>query len=92
MSSLYTVPPNTTFYIGEIWAYISEDDRGNEGVCGCMLGGTFMAMVAADKARLDQLRPVAQRMARDMRNAPGTLKRKIKLVKFTQRIEVEEIR
>jgi hypothetical protein len=44
-----------------------------------------MPMVGADMKRVDDLRPLAQKIAREMG-------KKITLVRFTQREELEEIR
>jgi hypothetical protein len=52
--------PNHLLSIDELWVFISKDKDGNEGVCGAPIGGTFMPLVAADPARVDSLRRVAQ--------------------------------
>ena len=47
--------------IKEMWAYISVDEDGNEGVFAAQLGPDFMCpLVGADKARMESLRAVAQ--------------------------------
>lgn len=76
--------PGNKFSINEIWAFVSRDDDGNEGVVGATMGGVFMPLIAADKDRLDSLRPLAKDMLR-------LSKKKIFLVKFSQRSEIEEI-
>jgi hypothetical protein len=78
-------PPNTLQSIDEVYLFVSSDEDG-EGVCaGPLLGpGSMVPLIAADKARLDSLIPVARQLAK----ASGT---KIKLVKFTTRTEVMEI-
>lgn len=47
--------------IESIWAFVSVDDDGNEGVCAAQLmgPGSLMPLIAADPARLDSLRPIA---------------------------------
>jgi hypothetical protein len=56
--------PNHLLIIDELWAFISKDDEGNEGLCGMPLpGGGMMPMVCADEARVDSLREMAQLIA-----------------------------
>lgn len=74
--------------ITEIWAFVSSEEHG-EGIIGetvnmPMIGKTFMPFVCADKARMESLKPHAQRIAKESG-------KKIKLVKFTLREEIEEI-
>jgi hypothetical protein len=78
------VPPNT-LKITEIYAYISVDSDGNEGVCAFTSGSTMMPMIAADPARLKQLEPIAKQLAQISPHP-------IKLVKFSTREEVREIK
>lgn len=71
--------------ITEMFAFIAEDGRpDNEGVIAQKIGDTWMPMIGADMARIDDIRPHAQALARQF----GM---KIKLVKFTTRTDVEEI-
>ena len=70
--------------IKEMFAFVAVDN-GDEGVCGASLPGIgFTALVGADMARIDSLRPIA----RDIAMATG---REIKLVKFSVREELGTI-
>lgn len=77
-------PPNTMPCIREIWAFVSVDAEGNEGVCAAMIGGAWMPLIAADAARLAQLRPIAARLA-----TAGNMR--IRLVRFTSRVEEDRL-
>jgi len=71
--------------VDEIFAFVSEDADGDEGICAFVgEGGMWMPMVCADMARVDSLRP----MAKAIRQKTGM---KIKLVRFSKRSFVEEI-
>jgi hypothetical protein len=71
--------------IESLWAYISEDEKG-EGLCGFQdpNTGQWMPMICADEARLKALRPFAHQIA-------VVTKKKIKVVKFTQREDIDAI-
>ena len=76
--------------IETVYAFISVDKDGNEGICG--FGSTndqgginWTPMVGADLARVEQLRPIVQKIA----DHSG---KTVKLVHFQQRVEVEEIK
>ena len=73
--------------IDTIYAFIAQDENGDEGICGMQLPGsnTFMPFVGADLDRVKDLKPLAQQIA----NETG---KSIKLVHFTTRNEVEEIK
>ncbi len=79
-------PPNTLLRITEMWVFVSQDDEGNEGVCAApLLGpGSYVPLIAADKARLDSLREVAAHIA-------AHTNKTIRLVKFYRREDVEAI-
>jgi hypothetical protein len=77
--------PQNTFKITEIYAYVSVDADGNEGVCAFTSGTTINPMIAADPKRLEQLEPIAKALA-------GMSPYPIKLVKFNVREEVREIK
>jgi hypothetical protein len=65
--------------VDEIFAFVSEDADGDEGICAFVgEGGMWMPMVCADMARVDSLRP----MAKAIRQKTGM---KIKLVRFSKR-------
>jgi len=72
--------PGTFLRIDEIWAFVSVDEHGNEGIMAAPLidGVMSMPLIAADAARLTSLMPVAQQMA-DM------FGREVRLVKFSTR-------
>jgi len=74
--------------IDEVYAFLSSDEENGEGIIAMefFMDGRLMLMpfITADKARLESFRPHAEEMAKDSNN-------KIKLVKFTQRIDIEEI-
>jgi hypothetical protein len=74
-------PKNEKLRIDEIWVFVSQDEQG-EGVCaGPLMGpGTLVPLIAADKARLDSLIPIARHIAQ----VSGKV---VKLVKFTTRTE-----
>ena len=76
--------PNTLLRIDELYAFVSKDDAGNEGVCGAVIGGVFTALVGADRARIDSLRNTAKQIA----EVSGM---KITLCRFSTRTELEEI-
>jgi hypothetical protein len=76
-------PGNYMGRIEAIWAYLSVDE-GGEGVCAAPIGGTFLPMIAADKRRLDQLKPMARALA-------ARFKMPVRLVRFTAREDIETI-
>ncbi len=79
-------PPNT-LRIDEIFAFISVDDKGNEGVCAFVNGTQMVPMIGADMKRLESLRPIARQLA-GQEEFTG---KKIRLVKFKVREEMEII-
>lgn len=72
------------FVIQSVYAYLSVADDGDEGLIGAVIGDTFMPLVAADQARLIDLRPFAENVARQSG-------RRVKLVRFTLRSDLEVI-
>jgi hypothetical protein len=74
-------PGNYMGRIESIWAYLSLDE-GGEGVCAFPFGKTTLPMIAADKHRLDQLKPAARAIAH-------TFNKPVRLAKFTKREDVE---
>jgi hypothetical protein len=78
--------PNTLPRIGSLWAYLSKDDDGNEGVCAAPIepGGACLPLIAADQERLKSITPIAEQIAR----LSGMT---IILVEFTTRTELREI-
>lgn len=78
-------PPNIIPRIRAVWAFLSVDDSGNEGVCAMTIGGLgLVPLIAADEARLAQLRPLAVEVAKH------TGKRVI-LARFESRVDQETI-
>jgi len=73
--------------ITEIYVFASVDE-GGEGVVGMTLPvngrETFMPFVCADKARMEQLKPIAKKIAQESGKT-------IKLLKFKQRKEIETL-
>lgn len=74
------------FRIESLWAYLSIDpDDDDEGVCAFQASdGTWMPLVAADKTRLDLLRPAAEHIA----NQTG---QRIQLSRFMRISDIEII-
>jgi hypothetical protein len=72
--------------IDAIWAFISVDDDGNEGLCAAPLPGSNMTMplIAADERMLTKLIPIAEMLAR---NTSMT----IKLIRLGTREEIRVI-
>lgn len=72
--------------ISELFAFIAEDSGpDDEGVVAFNPGGgVWMPMVAADRERVDSLRPMAEAIAK-------TTGLKIHLVRFSTREVLEEI-
>jgi hypothetical protein len=71
-------------HIASLWAFLSIDKDGDEAVCGMAFNGGWLALVAADQKRVDQLMPIATEMAKHSGMT-------IKLVEFTTRIDHREI-
>jgi hypothetical protein len=70
-------PGNYMGRIDRIWAFLSLDD-GGEGVMGAPLDGGTVPLIAADKRRLDDLIPLARRLA-------TRFGKPIRLAKFSKR-------
>lgn len=77
--------PGNTKLVTEMYAYLSVDE-GGEGLIGGPIGpnGSVMPLVAADLARVDSLRPMAEMIAA---HAGVT----IQLVRFRTREDLETI-
>ncbi|MCC6172098.1 MAG: hypothetical protein IT481_08720 [Gammaproteobacteria bacterium] len=81
MTDFVVAPPNTLRRIHRMFAYLSKDAAGNEGVCAGPMGGLpLVPLIAADEERLASLTPIAEQIAA----ATGMT---IVLVEFTGRIE-----
>jgi hypothetical protein len=76
------------FKITTLHAFISEDENGEEGVVSAQMqmpnGLTWVPMIMADEKRIQSLRPIAEKAAR-------TQKKKIKLVRFSVREDLETL-
>lgn len=71
--------------ITEIWAYIAGDTNpDDEGVITASMPFGIMLLVGVDKERMESLRP----LAREICVATGKV---IKLIRFENRIEIEDI-
>lgn len=70
--------------IEEMYAYIAEEGPEDEGVVAMKMGDTWMPMVGADMARMESLKPIALVIGLETGQ-------EVKLVKFTNRIELEVI-
>lgn len=84
-----SIPPGDPRYDGfrltAVWAWVAvdpEDDQ--EGICGFRTPTGWLPMIGADEARIRQLRPIAEQLAR-------ASERPIQLVKFTTRENLEVI-
>lgn len=54
MTTVIVTPKNAMPHIGKIWAYLTKDANGDEGLCGAPIGpgGMMMPLIAADPKRL----------------------------------------
>lgn len=78
------------FRITTLHAFVSIDQDGDEGVCSFMSDdGIHWPMICADDARLKELRPIAEGLARV--GAKMGLPNKIKLVKFSVREDLDTL-
>jgi hypothetical protein len=79
-------PGGVGFRIEHLYAFLSIDETDDdEGVCAFHGGQGWMPMVAADEERLDDYKRIAKRIASETG-------RPVKLVRFDQRVELEEIK
>jgi alkanesulfonate monooxygenase SsuD/methylene tetrahydromethanopterin reductase-like flavin-dependent oxidoreductase (luciferase family) len=71
------------FRITTLWAFVSVDPSdGDEGLLAARIGDYWLPMVAADRERLELLRPYAEKTGR-----AGNVR--VRLIRFEQRTEVE---
>lgn len=68
--------------IEKMFAFIAEEKPGDEGVIGAVTPQGWLPLVGADMARVESLRPLAQRIAR-------VTGKPVKLVVFETRKELE---
>jgi hypothetical protein len=72
-------PGGVGFHIDGLWAYLAVGEQdGGEGV----VAWNNMPLIAADRARLDSLRPYAEQVAK-------AAAKRVVLVRFDQRTDVE---
>lgn len=85
-STAFSSDGSPTSVITELWAFVSVDDDGVEGLVAAPFGSpdNLLPLIAADRARLDSLRPIARQIAR----ATGA---KIRLLKLTGREDQGEV-
>lgn len=69
--------------IDTMFAFVAVDAENNEGVPAVKIGQMLVPLMCADKDRVDSLRSIALQLARNS-------KAKIKLIRFTNREELEE--
>jgi hypothetical protein len=71
--------------IKSLWAYVAVDPKdGNEGIPAFRSGNITVPLIASDRIRREEYRPIAQRLANDL-GVP------VKLVEFQNRVEIEVI-
>ncbi len=68
--------------IDNLYAFVSVDENGNEGIVASKLGNSFFPLVGADSERVESLKPFALQMAKNS-------KIKVNLLKFSNRTLVE---
>ena len=73
-----------SFKIKNIHAFVAVGDDGDEGVIGEMINGVMTPFVCADEARVESLREKAFEIGKHTG-------KKVKLVRFSTREDVEEI-
>jgi hypothetical protein len=87
-TALHHNPSNNMGRIEQLWAYLSVDD-GGEGLCAAPMPGapmlTTMPLIAADRRRLELIKPIAHMIARKF-GMP------VRLARFRDREDVEIIR
>lgn len=84
MKTIVVGEPNHLLRIDEMFAFISKDENGNEGVCAFKSPMGWMPMVGADQKRADQLMAVAK----DLVAETG---KEIIFCKFSSRTEIQRI-
>ena len=54
--------------ITELYAFVSKDDKGHEGIIGMTLpNGVFMPFIGADVDRVEMLKPLADKICADQK-------------------------
>lgn len=57
-------PPNTITRIDAVWAAVSVDEDGLEGLCSVYIDGVWWPLIAADERRLPFVLEQAERLAK----------------------------
>ena len=79
---------NEAFKVQEVYVFISEAEDGDEGIIAQIIDmvgvemPVYMPFVAADKKRLQQLKPMAQKIAKESG-------KKVKVIRLSVREEIE---
>lgn len=77
------------FRIATLHAFVSVDKDDEEGICSFQgASGVHWPMICADVERLKQFRPIAEELAK----GAALVGVKIKLVKFSTREDLEELK
>lgn len=85
MANFAFIDPPAKQPITEIFAYVSIDDHGNEGVCGMNAGALGWVPMVFGNARLAEVvRPAAQMIATESGKV-------VRLVRFTTREELQAL-
>jgi hypothetical protein len=85
-ADLKMVSPDGIQRLEQLWLVTYVDDAGREVVAQAKLTtGEYAPLLAADVARLESMLPAAREIAK-------ANKIKMRLVKFTSRLDVEEIK
>lgn len=71
--------------IDQMFAFVSVDENGDEGICAFCHDGTWHPMVGADWDRIQSLKPAAEKIAKYYSN------QEIRLVKFESKTLIETI-
>lgn len=77
-------PGGLGFVITDIYAFVAVHPDGDEGILGQSVAGVLMPLIGADLTRLQQLRPMAEQIAKQSGKV-------VKLVRFTHRTELDVI-
>ena len=77
--------PDSIERINQLWLVTFIDDAGKEVVAQAKLAsGDYAPLIAADPARLDSMMPAARKLAK-------TRNIKMRLIKLTNRLDIEDI-
>lgn len=79
-------PPNNIPRIDQMWAAVSVDETG-EGLCAVNFGGQWWPLIAADEARLEQIRQWAKMLAA----TEAYIGKTIRIIRLSNREELETV-